>query len=367
LNKKLIYVDYASKGNSGLYSANFLAPICQSYDITMFVHSDFRSQLSGVQKFRIFSRFESVFNAKPFFYIYKYIDLYFCFFCILMKCKYLSRRGELIFWVQFHQSFHAYDWFFSRLKKIGKLIVTVHDAVELAHRYPRFIMSDRDLILSHADVLVVHGFDSINHLKYLGKPISLAPFPLMSECSDMCEIVSHRSPLIKFLFIGHLRKEKGVDRLVNAWRKIPPHILESAILTIVGSISNKDDFNLSGLSNCEFNPQYVSDVEFTEYIKNCDYVVFPYIGGTNSGVFSVASALGKPCLTSSLPIFSESFFFDKTLSFNTVEELTDLICRLIIDHDHIYSFYVDKVKFRVSEYNKVYSDAVRDVVKKLLA
>ena len=146
---------------------------------------------------------------------------------------------------------------------------------------------------------------------------------------------------VKFLFIGHIRKEKGINNLITAWSSLDTEAIGKAYLTIAGN----DDLNLGekaiNLTNCVTKFGYLDDKEFESLIKDSDYIVLPYHGGTNSGVLAVASSFGKPCITSMIPCFSQSQFFLKDLSFRHPEELPSLLSNVIEQHLIKYDTYRD--------------------------
>ena len=60
---KYVYIDYASKGNSGLYSYHILNSIENSEDVTAFVHGDFGYKLpNDLSVKRIFACYEKYFR-----------------------------------------------------------------------------------------------------------------------------------------------------------------------------------------------------------------------------------------------------------------------------------------------------------------
>lgn len=363
---KIIHVDYGTKGNSGFYLAQLLTAYKGSIPIDAYVHLEFPKPDTNARVIRLFGRFTKYIPSGRLRQLYKCLDLYICFAWII----YILRRSEEtqrpIVFVQFFQSFHAYKWLFSRIRPYCTLVVTVHDAVELEHSYPAIIMSSRDEILKCAHILLVHGSESINKLSYLGKPIVDIPFPLMtSEVSFKISKVSI-GKIVKFLFIGHIRPEKGVDVLIEAWRRIPEEILERATLTIAGTYNQSMGIDFSGLRNCTLMLEYLDDQQFEELIRDCHYVVMPYRGGTNSGVLSIAAAFGRPCITTRIPVFLSSPFNEEQLSVGDLSDFPNLLMKVILSHSDSYQHYLNRNRLRCIEFESNFSRKIQKVYDELI-
>ncbi len=106
------------------------------------------------------------------------------------------------------------------LKKVSgaKLIITCHDVNP--HEIIKGELKYRQLIFNTGDYLLVHNDNSINDLtvNFLTKKekIIIHPFPIM----DISKLIAS-SDLFNpcdFLFIGHLRKDKGIEFLLDVWK-----------------------------------------------------------------------------------------------------------------------------------------------------
>lgn len=348
VSKKIVHIDYGSNGTAGLYIAQILKAYSGPLRVDAYVHSDFPEVRAHGRIFRIFDRVSKFIPGDKPRKILRAIDLYLVFLYLVFTLKRASKEYELYVFVQFFQSFHAYKFLFSRIRKNCTLIVTVHDAVELEHNYPSIIMSARDDIISHADYLLVHNKSSAEKLSYLQKQIFQIPFPLMVSNETGS---AHGLPMgdqVRFLFIGHIRPEKGIDELINAWRRLPQNILNRASLTIAGTYNFDLHVNFEKLKNCTLILDYLDDEEFVRLICSSHYVILPYRGGTNSGVLSMASALGRPCITTNLPIFTESPLFEDLLSLGFVSKLDELLSKTVVEHSEMYEVYLERNKLRYS-------------------
>jgi glycosyltransferase involved in cell wall biosynthesis len=366
---KFIHIDYGTKGNAGLYLLQILKAYSGPIPVDAYVHSEFPRRLANGHVIRIFDRLSRFIPLKFAQMVYKFFDLHVCFAWLAIVIRLRARKQRLFVFVQFYQSFRAYEWLFRRIKRHCTLIVTVHDAIELGHNYPTLIISPRDDILRHAHFLVVHGSESVQTLNYLSKPIFQILFPLMMDETGFGASSSasedNSTSVVRFLFIGHFRIEKGLDALINAWRNLPEEILENASLTIAGTYNKDLNIDFNSLINCRLIFDYLNDDQFVELINDCHYVVMPYRGGTNSGVLSVATALNRPCITSRIPLFSNSIFFEEKLSILDLTDLPKLLKTVIMRHPEDYNKYQQNIAAKRIDYKSNFELQINQIYDRL--
>lgn len=364
-NTKIIHIDYGTKGNSGFYLEQILLNYSGKYSIDAYVHSEYIGEIGKARVIRIFDMLSKYIPWKTGKNIYKLLDIYLAFFIIYVRILAGSSKNNIVLFISLFQSFHAYELFLHLISKHAKIIITVHDAIEHHHGYPKFIMSNRDNILKSADHLIVHGRESIQLLNYLDKPISEIPFPLMKATRTRV-VDLKKSRQVKFLYIGHIRVEKGVDILVEAWRKYC-HTDNNVTLTIAGTVSCSLDIDFKNLKNCSTIFGYIDDNTFVDLIIDADYVVLPYIGGTNSGVFSVATSLIRPCITSCIPLFTQSPFSIKSLRYSGGgESLADMLDLTVRNHSQKYSIYQKFLQSQIDSYQKGFKNTLNHVYDQIM-
>jgi glycosyltransferase involved in cell wall biosynthesis len=141
-----------------------------------------------------------------------------------------------------------------------------------------------------ARVRVIHhgAFD------YLTRLPEERPLPPELEGAD--------GPVI--LFFGLLRPYKGIDTLLEAFRRV-----EGAELWIAGN-PRMDVAPLRRLAaeapgRVRFLPRFVEDAEIPAIMRRADLVVLPYRDAEHSGVLYAALAFGKPLLLSAVGGFPE--------------------------------------------------------------
>lgn len=324
----LVHIDYGSQGSAGLYIERLLKVPTNFDEVVAFVHSGYAGDAGTAKVYRLFGRLSLLIGPRALQSLYKWLDLYLCFLRIWISLRRRSRGRRMVVVVSLFQSFRAYKWLFRRLQPLGELVVIVHDAVEHAQSYPAVVMSPRLDILAYAHRLVAHSNDAKRSLERYGLPVSVMPFPPMKPVSSgrQRRLIGDR---LRFLFIGHIKPEKGVDRLVRVWRSLPESVLQRCALTIAGSLSAEALPDFGGLKNANIMIGFLGEEEFVGIIEDADCLVFPYTGGTNSGVYSISCSMAKPSIVSSLPVFSESPFYPASLSFDGDDGLTKRILEVV--------------------------------------
>ena len=359
-SKLIVHVDYGSKGNSGFYIERILKIRPSDVDVVAFVHSEFSpiQPVEGVIK--IFDRFSRYIYLNSLKNLIKFMELYVSLFFIFVFLVWKSRRNEVTVFCSVFQAFRAYYTFFASACRFASLNVIVHDAVELSHNYPAVVMCKRDDILRKADRLVVHGDESMQLLRYLDIPLVKIKFPVRQRQSEMDDLDGEA---VRFLFLGHIRPEKGVEILIDAWSSIGDYWRMRAELTIAGSDPDQMATRAADIENCEVLTGYVSDEEFETLIARAHYVVLPYTGGTNSGILAEASSFLRPAITSRIPCFTQTAFFLESLSFDDPQDLPELIENVIANHVDRYSELVSELSERLADYQKEFGNDVVNLYK----
>lgn len=129
---------------------------------------------------------------------------------------------------------------------------------------------------------------------YLTKLPEEKPLPVELEGAE--------GPVI--LFFGLLRPYKGLDTLLEAFRRI-----EDAELWIVGNprmdVAPLHDLAATATGRVRFLTRFVEDAELPSIFRRADLVVLPYRDAEHSGVLYTALAFGKPLLLSAVGGFPE--------------------------------------------------------------
>ena len=339
-----IYIDYGSNGNAGYYSKAILDAIDTNFRITAFLHKEHKREYKKIKVYSIFCFFyENIKLIKPLLNVYKTIDLGISFLFIIFYTFVKSLKNKQIIIINLYQSFIHYYFLILVIKKFSKVCLVIHDGNEHNSRsnYPKFLMSNRDKIINASDLLIFHGSETKKILYKFKKTLVEIPFPF-EKPKKITKLFLKKDEIIKFLFIGNIREEKGVKNLLKAW-EILGEIKQKAQLTIAGNNTIALKIDQSKRNDINFKIGFLSDELFEKLISESHYIVLPYLKGTtNSGIFSVVTSQLKPSITSNIELFKNSIFSIKELRFeNSIKSLALLFENTIINHKEKYKSYVD--------------------------
>lgn len=365
-NLDVLHVYYGSQGSGGLYldeiysslkRENIRQEVIVSYYYPFnygkkifFKYTDLASGMKK-SKLRIFLR--ALEFAYGLFYSLIYI---------------LSNRPTIINY-SLNRGF-ILDVFFILILKFlssSKIVITCHDVIPFSNNPKDYInqMKYRKFIFTQVDFLIVHNKKSLDDLNQVfdicKEKIYFHLFPIM-DLNRMNSKPSSCEKKYDFAFIGHLRKEKGVDLLIDAWRifhKDNPY----ATLLIAGNAAyNSNMFDTIKNLNVTFILNYLSDEEYCRLLNESKTIVLPYLTGTNSGVLYNIVASDCNVIYSDLPMFKENILLSKTGSFVSGDKI-DLVQKLsyfYINNDLKHANYL-------IEYKKNFHHTVIESYKKLLS
>jgi len=261
-----------------------------------------------------------------------------------------------------------------------KVIITCHDVLPfgsddkdvLAKKIRR---KKRFLNISH--YLLVHNDNSIDDLKTYynisNSNVFKINFPIMN-LNDLK--INHRQvnlsiPKDKFTIgmIGNLRREKGVDLLIEAWEHFYKYN-KKVQLVIAGYVSPNIDYGFQKLENKSliYYDKFVDDSEFRSLIQMCDVIVLPYKRGTNSGIPSQIISSGTLVIASDIDMFcqnkliSEEFLFQSN-DFNALSEKLEWISTISKEtiaqykkdqYDKLLQYDSHFIKNVQNEFDKIY-------------
>jgi glycosyltransferase involved in cell wall biosynthesis len=116
------------------------------------------------------------------------------------------------------------------------------------------------------------------------------------------ELEGAEGPVI--LFFGLLRPYKGVDTLLEAFRRV-----EGAELWIAGNprmdMAPLYDLAAEAPGRVRFLPRFVTDAEIPAIMRRADVLVLPYRDAEQSGVLYAGLAFGKPMVLTAVGGFPE--------------------------------------------------------------
>jgi glycosyltransferase involved in cell wall biosynthesis len=209
---------------------------------------------------------------------------------------------------------YAFLWCLKRIARVEVLLIC-HDVVPfvgpgqdlagmIRRRRPFYLLADR---------LIVHNGHSIDDLQTVfGIPrdkVRQFPFPIYDTSAMGFRDVDVLGATDKhrFLFIGHLRQEKGVGVLLEAWARLRQR-RQDAELVLAGNIPPGCEYDLTSTQErgIRLLAGYVTEEAYVNLIRQADCVVLPYSRGTNSAVVSTALAARKNLVVSDIPMFKDN-------------------------------------------------------------
>ena len=237
-------------------------------------------------------------------------------------------------------SYSIIVYFLKTIKRVSgcKMVVTCHDVCPWGN-YDRNSreMVNRQRIFSLSDFLLVHNDSSVNDLQEVFRvkreKIVTHLFPIM----DLSKLqpVKKVEKQCDFLFIGHLRQDKGVAFLVESWEHFNQQN-KKATLWLCGRPQGQHfDFDKLRSMNVTCNLGYISEEDYCRYIQSARYVVLPYLKGTNSGIISTVLSLGANVITSDIPMFQDNPLVNKDCMFKSGDKdsLVDILLLKYNCHD----------------------------------
>jgi len=327
---KIFFVYYSTAGNSGLYLNSIYEALKNRWDVTLAVNYYYPFDSENTKKI-YFKYTENTDENKWLKKINKKIrkvirlfELVIGYVKTLIEVRKI--KPEILNYSLVNMPFT--EWFLRGVKLVSKntkIVVTCHDVIPFqSTSHVKY-----DVIYNMAHFLLVHNEASIeslqNYYKIDNKKILKHPFPLM-DVNSMINLDKRKiNKVSKFLFIGVLREEKGVDILIDAWKKFNNN--SEVKLTIAGFLPEGVNLNFNeivGFENVKIILKKLSDYEYTSLINDNDCVILPYKQVGNSGVLSTIASMNRVVISSELPAFIESGFVNKKLVFEN-ENSKDLV------------------------------------------
>lgn len=235
----------------------------------------------------------------------------------MLRCRALATQADIAHyqWLALQQlDAHLLPRRNGPRKRPGpRLVLTAHDVMPREPR-PGQLRGQR-LLYERFDAIVVHsqhgvarlvdelGLDSeriqvIRHGAFMHlAELPVGPPPFGAE--------EPAGPVV--LFFGLIRPYKGLDVLIEAWRRLNGRRPQGAQLWVAGM--PRMDLASAGSAaageGIHVTPRFITDAEIPAYFARADLVVLPYREIDQSGVLFTALAFGKPLLLSDVGGFPE--------------------------------------------------------------
>ncbi|WP_321281286.1 glycosyltransferase [Marinifilum fragile] len=347
--KDILHIYAGSAGSAGSYIRELFLGLQPNFDQELVVN--YYYPLSYGDAKRRFYRFSEL--SSPFKYRNKKIRLIIRYFELLFTLLYsyiylISHKVSVLNYNLTSDLFVEY--LFLKIVKVTtktKVLITCHDVVPFGTDDELGLKKKilrKKMFFDLADFLIVHNESSKHDLQkhfQITDNIIQYPFPVMSLRTDN-PLKKKSNGVIKFGMIGHIRNEKGLDVLIDAWRLFykPDKNVE---LIIAGNFATSDAYDLSTFNGLSIKviPSFLSDERYKQLIEELDVVILPYKRGTNSGIPSSVISLDSLLLTSDIPMFKcnplipLSFQFESKNAISLAEKM-NWLCSLTEEERQSY-------------------------------
>lgn len=252
-----------------------------------------------------------------------------------------------------------------------RLIITCHDVIPIIDNEKAYNkeIAIKKRIYDLADYYLVHTEKSKQELRDLfnvrDEQVLMHLFPLM-DLSKMDKENKIEDIKYDFLFIGHMRQEKGIPLLIRAWETFHKNY-PNACLCIAGNpyyykeyLSKRKDWCVK--NGIDLKLGFINDDDYIKIVKSSKCVVFPYTGGTNSGVISTVVSLGRDVITSDLGMFADNQFVPNENMFKT-GNVDSLVMKMT---DYQLKKLNSDSRERVIQYRKIFNKQVIEVYSNIL-
>jgi len=159
------------------------------------------------------------------------------------------------------------------------------------------------------DTCIVHAEGERATLAALGvdSPVRLLPMPTPSRVARIERAEARRrfglaDDVVVFLFVGHVRRYKGVDVLLEALARLPAEGRAwCAIIAGEWYVDREPAIERARLpplaGRVRIDDRFLPEHDLSAYLSAADAVVLPYRAGTQSAVVPLAYAHGRPVVT----------------------------------------------------------------------
>ena len=244
-------------------------------------------------------------------------------------------------------NFHLIDdlyisYLFIKICKIMRLsvYVTCHDVmpqVGTMNNHRLIIFRDADRLIVHSDYAKKKLLELLPEKGTVNKIIKY-PFPFSSYNEILkdeklekvkLQLKQHIAGLDNksfFLFIGVVRRSKGIETLLEAWSRF--ELRDKYSLIIAGKWAGIDEIKAeaSHLPNCIIIDRYLNDEEFVVLIKNAKFIVLPYLDYAHSSILISCLRLDGNVILSDIDLFKE-MLPSYSLTFRK-GDISQLLCTL---------------------------------------
>jgi glycosyltransferase involved in cell wall biosynthesis len=226
----------------------------------------------------------------------------------MVRWRALARTAQVVHF-QWLTVQHVDRWLLPTRRR-PTLVLTAHDVLPREPHAGQLRAQRR--LYERFDAIVVHSERGRERLvDELGVPaqrVRVIPHGVFTHLAQRSRISPAEQPAFQtdkpvVLCFGLMRPYKGIDVLLEAWRRLEGGQAE---LWVVG-MARMDVSRLRAQAPADvrFDVRFVGEQTLAAYFRRADLVVLPYLQADQSGVLFTALAFGKPLLLSDVGGFPE--------------------------------------------------------------
>jgi len=247
-----------------------------------------------------------------------------------------------------------------------KVYLTCHDVTEDNANMTR----SRLYMLLNADKLIVHSSEANKKLRENLGPAAAQhivqyPFPFSSYDSILTPEGKEKAAATLqkvmggdadyFLFLGYVRKSKGVDTLLEAWKI--SRCKNKFKLFIAGRWGDTNAIDLlnkaTELDNCVVLNKYLSDEEFVCFIEKSRFSILPYNDYSHSSVLISCAKYNGAVIVSDIELFKDYLRdYDLTFPKGNVKALAAVLDKAAEMPENEVKLRAAMLKESVEEYDR---------------
>ena len=226
----------------------------------------------------------------------------------------LKIRGWTLFWVMHNASAHDYPH--PLIDRLGRALIRAYANAVIVHQE-----STREMLLrSCKDSLVVHIPHGHYRMAYQGHS---------AEPRDIRKRYGFNSHDHVFLALGMIRPYKQLEKIIEAFNRLPPYLAGTEKLLIIGKGDPSYVESLQAkiiFSGIQIENRFVPDEELPALLAASSYSVFFYDDSElTSGGIILSLSYGVPIISRRIPAAEMVHEGQNGFFFDSVEKLSVLI------------------------------------------
>lgn len=269
---------------------------------------------------------------------------------LLLTVRFLFTKPDIIHveWIPIVVKTPVELWFLRFMQKRGvRLVYTVHNI--LPHDSGDRFKQKFQKVYNMMDMLICHTAQTRNDLQQLfsipeQKTVVIPHGPLFhdsvplttGEARQRLGITTNK---VVAVYFGVIRPYKGLEFLLDAWKKVADQTSGEAVLLIAGN-GQKEYLDTIAASIKEMcledavvtDFRFIPSEELPLLIQAADILVYPYKNVTQSGALLTGMFFGKAIIATNVGGFTETLEHDQTallVDYGDCMQLVDSLVRLI--------------------------------------